>query len=109
MLRSGARWRDCPVEYGSYTTVYNRFNRWSRQGIWLAMFEAVTGRAAIIGTAAIDGSHIKAHPLRCRWKRGAFEQAIGRSRGGRTTTLHALTDDFGRPCVLLLAPGNQHP
>ena len=39
MLRSGARWRDCPPEYGPYTTIYNRFNRWSRQGIWFEMFE----------------------------------------------------------------------
>ena len=31
MLRSGARWRDCPPEYGPYTTIYNRFNRWSRR------------------------------------------------------------------------------
>jgi len=61
MLRSGGRWRDCPVEYGPYTTIYNRFNRWSRQGIWLAMFEVVTGTAAVIGTAAIDSSHVKAH------------------------------------------------
>jgi transposase len=61
MLRSGARWRDCPTEYGPYTTVYNRFNRWSRQGIWLAMFAAVTGSTGVIGTAAIDSSHIKAH------------------------------------------------
>ena len=38
MLQSGARWRDCPAEYGPYTTVYNRFNRWSRQGIWLDDF-----------------------------------------------------------------------
>jgi len=30
MLRSGARWRDCPPEYGPYTTIYNRFNRWQR-------------------------------------------------------------------------------
>ena len=34
MLQSGARWRDCPAEYGPYTTIYNRFNRWSRQGVW---------------------------------------------------------------------------
>ena len=34
MLRSGSRRRDCPPEYGPYTTVYNRFNRWSRQGLW---------------------------------------------------------------------------
>src|SRR5271170_465341 len=41
MLRSGSRWRDCPAAYGPYTTVYNRFNRWSRQGIWLGIFEAL--------------------------------------------------------------------
>jgi transposase len=61
MLRSGARWRDCPPEYGPYTTIYNRFNRWSRQGIWLVMFKAVTGRTGVISTASIDSSHVKAH------------------------------------------------
>jgi transposase len=61
MLRSGARWRDCPPEYGPYTTIYNRFNRWSRQGIWLAMFEALTGRSPVFGSFAIDATHIKAH------------------------------------------------
>src|SRR5438067_96139 len=30
MLQSGARWRDCPREYGPYTTIYNRFNRWAK-------------------------------------------------------------------------------
>ena len=54
MLKSGARWRDCPPEFGPYTTVYNRFNRWSRQGIWLDVFKALTGSAAVFGTAAID-------------------------------------------------------
>ena len=61
MLRSGGRWRDCPTEYGPYTTIYNRFNRWSRQGIWLAMFKAVTDSASLFGTASIDSSHVKAH------------------------------------------------
>src|SRR5579863_9993769 len=61
MLRSGARWRDCPAAYGPYTTIYNRFNRWSRQGIWFEMFEALTGSTGIIGTVAIDSSTIKAH------------------------------------------------
>jgi transposase len=61
MLRSGARWRDCPGAYGPYTTVYNRFNRWSRQGIWFAMFEALTGSTGITGMVAIDSTHIKAH------------------------------------------------
>jgi len=61
MLRSGARWRDCPVAYGPYTTIYNRFNRWSRQGIWFAMFEALTGSTGITATVSIDSTHIKAH------------------------------------------------
>src|SRR5580658_6427009 len=61
MLRSGARWRDCPAAYGPYTTVYNRFNRWSRQGIWLGMFEALTGHSGVWGTVAIDATHVKAH------------------------------------------------
>jgi transposase len=32
VLTSGCRWRDCPADYGPRTTVYNRFNRWSRRG-----------------------------------------------------------------------------
>ena len=106
MLRSGARWRDCPPEYGPYTTIYNRFNRWSRQGIWFEMFEALTGSTGIIGTVAIDSTHIKAHRSAAGGKGGPSAQAIGRSRGGRTTKIHALTDAEGRPRVLLLSPGN---
>jgi hypothetical protein len=34
MLQSGARWRDCPREYGPYTTIYNRFNRWAKRERW---------------------------------------------------------------------------
>lgn len=30
VLRCGCRWCDCPADYGPSTTVYNRFNRWSR-------------------------------------------------------------------------------
>src|ERR1700752_4948170 len=54
MLRSGARWRDCPAEYGPYTTIYNRFNRWSRQGIWLEMFKTLTGSASLFGILGPD-------------------------------------------------------
>ena len=40
-----------------------------------------------------------------RGKRGAQTQAIGRSRGGRTTKLHALSDGLGRPLRFLLTGG----
>lgn len=62
MLKTGARWRDCPADYGPYTTIYNRFNRWSKQGVWEDVFYALSGSSGVIGTtASIDSTHIKAH------------------------------------------------
>jgi len=52
-------------------------------------------------------SHIKAH-LFGRPKMGTFRQAIGRSRDGRTTKIHALTDAEGKPRALLLSAGHTH-
>jgi transposase len=61
MLRIGARWRDGPAEYGPHTTIYNRFHRWSRQGVWFAVFEALTGYSGAWGSVAIDSTSIKVH------------------------------------------------
>jgi|SRR5450631_474618 transposase len=36
------------------------------------------------------------------------EQAIGRSRGGLTTKIHALVDALGNPVKLMLTPGQAH-
>lgn len=84
MLRSGARWRDCPPEYGPPTTIYNRFNRWSRQGIWRDIFEALTGESFVIGTAAIDSSAVKAHRSAAGGKGGPAAKPSGaRAAGGR--------------------------
>src|SRR5438045_5754576 len=43
---------------------------------------------------------------RCAKKNGA--QAIGRSRGGLTTKIHALVDALGNPVELMLTPGQAH-
>src|ERR1700722_16827932 len=41
ILKVGCRWRDCPEVYGPHTTIYNRFNRWSKDGIWQTMLGAL--------------------------------------------------------------------
>jgi len=46
-------------------------------------------------------------PLGGRRKRGADVQAIGRSRGGRTTKIHAAVDEHGRPRRLIIRPGHR--
>jgi len=87
MLRSGARRRDCPAVYGPYTTIYNRFNRWSRQGVWLTIFEALTGHSAIHGMAAVDSTHIKAHRSAAGGKGGPSARRSGtRAAGGRASS-----------------------
>ena len=45
VLRTGMPWRDLPERYGPYTTVYNRFNRWSRHGIWKRIFDTLASKS----------------------------------------------------------------
>jgi hypothetical protein len=71
--QSGSPWRDCPAEYGPYTTIYNRFNRWSRQGVWSEIFYALTGKSDVV-TGAIDATYIKVH------------RSAGGAKGGPSTT-----------------------
>jgi transposase len=57
----------------------------------------------------VGGLHLHQNtPLGSGRKRGAFNNAIGRSRGGQTTKIHALTDDGGRPLAFLITRGNTH-
>ncbi len=61
VLKTGCRWRDVPPEYGPATTVYNRYNRWSRRGVWQRLFEQVAGSGRVPQELLIDTSHVKAH------------------------------------------------
>jgi transposase len=74
MLKCGGRWQDVPPEYGPPTTVYNRWNRWSRRGIWTRIFSALTEEGWIAETAQIDSSYIKVH--RCA---GGAKGGVGRT------------------------------
>ena len=47
-------------------------------------------------------------PLGIRRKRGEKKQAVGRSRGGRNTKIHALADAKGRLIAILLTAGEAH-
>jgi transposase len=61
VIKSGCRWRDCPADYGPHTTVYNRFNRWSRRGFWRAMLAALADAGWVAEIAALDSTYVKAH------------------------------------------------
>ena len=61
MLQCGARWRDCPPEYGPYTTIYNRFNRWSQRGRWQPIFDTLVEKSATPQSLSLDSTSVKAH------------------------------------------------
>jgi putative transposase len=37
--RTGVPWRDLPEEFGPWKTVLNRFDNWSKRGVWDRLFE----------------------------------------------------------------------
>ena len=61
VLKTGSRWCDLPPEYGPYTTIYNRFVRWARRGVWEKLFHALAGRGRSAHLQMIDSTHVKAH------------------------------------------------
>jgi len=82
VLRTGIPWRDLPEQYGPYTTIYNRFHRWSRQGVWFAVFEALTGHSGAWGAVAIDSTSIKVHRSAAGAKGGPSSKASAHRAGG---------------------------
>ncbi len=60
VLRTGCPWRDLPERYGPYTTVYNRFNRWSERGIFQKMFKVLAAKSKD-SLHLIDSTIVEAH------------------------------------------------
>lgn len=61
VIRNGLRWRDAPREYGPHKTIYNRFVRWSRMGVFNRIFAALAAKGGKADQLMIDATHLKAH------------------------------------------------
>ena len=61
VLRNGLRWRDAPAAYGPHKTIYNRFIRWSRMGVFNKIFAALSAEGGKPDQLMIDATHLKAH------------------------------------------------
>ena len=61
VIKNGLRWRDAPKEYGPHKTLYNRFIRWSRMGVFDRIFANLAADVGEPERLIIDSTHLKAH------------------------------------------------
>jgi transposase len=75
-LKTGAPWRDLPERYGPWQTVYSRFRRWQRSGVWDRVLAALQAEADGRGDLDwslhfVDGTVMRAHQHAAGAKKGA--------------------------------------
>ena len=120
ILRSGAAWRDMPERYGKWSSIYDRFCRWRRDGTFDRILTALRVRLDKAGKIdwdlwLVDGSNVRGFARR-RWGskkpyQDPFEpddHALGRSRGGWGSKFHLVTDGKGLPLHIQLTAGQTH-
>jgi transposase len=105
-LRTGAPWRDLPTEFGSHSTVFNKFNRWSNYGLWQEIFKQIQGEIDDEWNF-IDSTIVKAHQHSTGYPSNESEQ-IGKSVAGNSTKIHMLSDAHGNPVNFILTEGQLH-
>jgi transposase len=83
VIRHGLQWRDAPVAYGPHKTLYNRFVRWSRMGVFDRIFAALAAEGGPPSRLMIDATHLKAHRTAASLlKKGLFPAASEGPRAG---------------------------
>lgn len=107
ILRVGCPWRDLPAAFGPWQSVYTRWRRWTACGLWDKLLRKLT-REACGKLRFADATCCKVHAFGCGGRGGYAANAIGRTRGGNNTKVHALVDISGRVVRVLLGAGHRH-
>ncbi|MGY3459260.1 transposase [Bradyrhizobium sp. LM3.4] len=106
IARTGSPWRDLPAMFGHWNSTFTRFRDWVKADVWKRLFEAHLRRSRH-GIRHGRRHHRQGPPPRSGRKRGTQSQAIGRSKGGMTTKILALTDALGNLVRFVLLPGQR--
>ena len=78
VIKHGLQWKDAPRDYGPHKTLYNRFIRWSRMGVFDRIFAGLAGEGPKPERIMIDATHLKAHRTAASLlKKGMFPVVSG--------------------------------
>jgi transposase len=107
IAKTGAPWRDLPERFGNWNSVFQRFNRWCKAGVWQTIMEKL--QDPDLGVLLLDSTIIRAHQHAAGAEDSSAEaEALGRSRGGFSTKIHVACDGLGKPVKIILTPGQDH-
>lgn len=106
ILRAGCPWRDLPAYFGRWKSVYTRWRRWCRCGLWNKMLLALARKAKGM-LRFLDASHVQVHQDASNPAGGQQNQAMGRTQGGLNTKVNAWAEGAGRAVWLTLAAGQR--
>ena len=88
VLQSGCRWRDAPPGYGPYKTLYNRFVRWARKGVWDHVFAELAAAGGPPVALLLDSTPVKVHRSAAGGKGGRITKPLaGRGAGARPKSM----------------------
>ena len=85
VLQSGCRWRDAPPSYGPYKTLYNRFVRWARKGVWDHVFAELAAAGGPPVALLLDSTPVQ------------VQRSAAGGKGGRSTKPSAARGAGARP------------
>ena len=70
--KTGVQWRDLPERFGNWNSVYQRFNRWSKAGLWEKIFELTADPEPLV--IAIDSTSVRANQVAAGVKKTAAKR-----------------------------------
>lgn len=106
VLSQGCKWRAIDQPEASWNSVYQYYRRWVRQGVFVQLFSQL--ELPLKGSRRfLDSTHVKAHRCASNPSGGQAAQAMGRTKGGLNTKIHAVVDEAGQPVQMLLSAGHE--
>ena len=95
IVRTGAPWRDLPERFGDWNSVFQRFNRWAKQGLWQQVFDAL--QDPDLEWLMLDATVIRAHvPAAGAQKQAGISNSVVRGADWERRFMRPATDSATR-------------
>src|SRR5438477_10045544 len=78
MARTGIPWEDLPARFGKANSIWRRFDRWAKKGIWQRVLDAL--RDPDLEWLILDSSAVRAHPCAAGAKKNGTAAAARPSK-----------------------------